>query len=91
VGAEAKSMEVKKPHHSTKSAHTLATKRVKEFVEEIKSEIQKITWTSREELLAYTKIVIGATFIFGMAIYFLDLIIQGVLNGLNLLLNFIGG
>lgn len=91
MGAEVKSMEVKKSQHSTASEQVAANKRVQEFVADIKSEIQKITWTSREELLVYTKIVVGATFICGMAIYALDLIIQGTLSGLNLLLSFIGG
>ncbi len=91
MGAEVKSMEVKKPQHSTVSEQTLPTKRVQEFIADIKSEIHKITWTNREELLVYTKIVVGATFIFGMAIYLLDLIIQGTLGGLNFLINFIGG
>jgi len=39
--------------------------------------------TSREELLTYTKIVVGATFVFGMTIYLLDLLIQGTLGSLN--------
>ena len=86
-----KSMEVKKPQQSTASGRAVTTKQLREFVADIKSEIQKITWTSRDELIAYTKIVIGATFIFGMAIYFSDLIIQSVLNVLNFLLNFISG
>jgi preprotein translocase subunit SecE len=87
VGAEVKSMEAKKPQQSTATERTLIIKQVKEFVGDIKSEINKITWTSREELLVYTKIVIGATFAFGMSIYILDLMIQGILSGLNLLLN----
>lgn len=91
MGAEVKSMEVKKPQQSTASGQILPTKRVREFVEDIKSEIQKITWTNREELWVYTKIVVGATFICGMSIYFLDLIIQGTLNSLNFLLSFISG
>lgn len=91
MGAEVKSMEVKKPQHSTASEQTLPIKRVQEFVTDIKSEIQKITWTSREELLVYTKIVVGATLVFGMSIYVLDLMIQGTLSGLHVLLSFIGG
>jgi preprotein translocase subunit SecE len=87
VGAEVKSMEVKKPQQSTTTERTLIIKQVKEFVEDIKSEINKITWTSRDELLVFTKIVVGATLAFGMSIYLLDLIIQSVLSGLNLLLN----
>ena len=90
MGAEVKSMEVKKPQQSiaTDQAYTL---KVRGFVSDIKSEIQKITWTNREELLVYTKIVVGATFAFGMTIYFLDLIIQSTLNVLNFVMQFIAG
>jgi preprotein translocase subunit SecE len=88
VGAEVKSMEIKKPQQSA-TEQALTTKRVQAFVTDVKSEIQKITWTSREELLVYTKIVVGATLVFGMSIYVLDLLIQGTLGGLNLLLQFI--
>ena len=91
MGAEVKSMEAKKTQQSTATERGLIFKQVKDFVGDIKSEINKITWTSREELLVYTKIVVGATFVFGMSIYLLDLIIQGVLGGLNLLMNLISG
>ncbi len=40
-----------------------------DFVGDIKSEFSKITWTSKQELTVYTKIVVGATFIFGMLVY----------------------
>jgi preprotein translocase subunit SecE len=86
VGAEVKSMEIKKPQQ-TAAAHSLSSKRVQEFIADIKSEIKKITWTSREELIFYTKLVVGATFVFGMAIYALDLIIQATLGSLNFLLH----
>lgn len=90
MGAEAKSMDIKKPQQTT-ADQVLVTKRFQDFVTDMKSEVQKITWTSREELLVYTKIVIGATFVFGMSIYALDLIIQGTLGGLDLLLNVMSG
>ena len=35
----------------------------------LKLRFKKISWTSREELKVYTKIVVGATFVFGMGIY----------------------
>lgn len=47
-----------------------------EFVGDIKSEFNKISWTSKQELNVYTKIVVGATFIFGMLVYATDLVIQ---------------
>ena len=91
MGAEVKSMEAKKSQQSTVAAQTLSVKRVQEFVADVKSEIKKITWTNREELLVYTKIVVGATLVFGMSIYALDLIIQGIMSSLNFLLNTISG
>lgn len=89
MGAEVKSMEIKKPQQ-TAGEHALSSRKVQDFIEDVKSEIQKITWTSRDELIFYTKLVVGATFIFGMAIYLLDLTIQATLGGLNFLLHLIG-
>lgn len=91
MGAEVKSMELKKTQQIVEAEQALSTKKVEGFVADIKSEIHKITWTSREELRAYTKIVVFATFSFGMSIYFLDLIIQGILGSLSLLLRWMGG
>ncbi len=90
MGAEVKSMDIKKTQH-TVTENALSTKKVRDFVADIKSEIQKVQWTSKEELIAYTKIVVLTTFVFGMSIYFMDLMIQGVLNGLSLLLRLVGG
>jgi len=69
----------------------LAEKGVVNFVGEIKSEFKKITWTSREELQAYTKIVVGATFAFGIGVYFMDLIIQTSLDSLAVVLKILSG
>lgn len=91
MGAEVKSMEVKKPQQATATERSFSLKKVQDFIADVKSEIQKITWTSREELVAYTKIVVGATFVFGMSIYLLDLMIQGTLGSLNFLLQLISG
>lgn len=90
MGAEVKSMEIKKSQNTT-AVRVYSPNRVKEFIADIKSEIQKITWTSRDELIFYTKLVVGATFIFGMAIYVLDLIIQATLSSLNFIAHLIGG
>lgn len=91
MGAEVKSMEVKKPQQSIVNDSSWTFKRVQDFVIDVKGEVHKITWTNREELLTYTKIVVGATFIFGMSIYVLDLTIQSVLSGLTFLLHLISG
>jgi preprotein translocase subunit SecE len=61
-------------------------KAVVNLVGDIKQELKKVEWTSKEELQVYTKIVLASTFLFGLAIYVIDLAIQGVLGGINLLL-----
>ena len=92
MGLEVKTMELKNGQQKTASAETpINVKKAKEFVADVRSEIQKITWTSREELITYTQIVVSAMFICGMSIYALDLLIQGTLNGLHFLLSFISG
>lgn len=63
----------------------------KEFVGEVKAEIHRINWTSREELVAYTKIVVAATFLLGMGIYIVDLMIQSSLMGLSTIVHWIWG
>jgi preprotein translocase subunit SecE len=89
MGIEVKSIDVKKPQQVAAMERYSISKAVGRFIADIKTEIQKITWTSREELLVYTKIVVIATFVFGMAIYSLDLIIQGALNLLSFLLHLV--
>lgn len=91
MGAEVKSMEIKKTQQSIATEQTLTSKKMRTFIADVKSEIQKTTWTSRAELITYTKIVVLMTLIFGMSIYVLDLMIQGVLASLSFILRWIGG
>ncbi len=73
MGAEVKFMDMKKTQQtSTTEAAVSSKKKAQNFVADIKNEIHKIDWTSREELRMYTKIVVITTFIFGMAIYMMD-------------------
>ena len=44
------------------------------FFVEVKSELKKVTWPAREEVIATTIVVIGTTFFFGFYLYGLDLI-----------------
>lgn len=91
MGVEVNTMEVKKTQQSSTTNSVDTKKKVQDFVSDLKSEVTKVSWTSKEELITYSKIVVGATFLFGMAIYFMDLIIQGTLNGLDALLRIIAG
>lgn len=96
MAVDVKTMEIKKtqqvaaPANPSKEA-TQKSWSIKEFVGDVKAELKKITWTSPDELRAYTKIVVGTTFILGMSIYFTDLCIQLFLNGLSFLVRLIGG
>ena len=58
---------------------------------QIKQEFFKITWTDPHELKAYTQIVVGATFIFGIGIFCADLLIHSALSGLTSFIHLIGG
>lgn len=62
-------------------------KKVVEFVGDVKKELKRIEWTSRDELRSYTKIVLAGIFLFGMFIYFVDLGIQGILNAIRFLVS----
>lgn len=61
------------------------------FVRELKEELRKVTWTPKEELLFCTKIVVASTFLLGIGIYLVDLLIKGVLNGISGLVHLIFG
>ena len=79
---EVKTMEVKKAHPNVSVQPKTAgafSQQVWDFFGDVKSEIKKITWTSPEELKTYTQIVVIATFLFGMGIFGIDLMIQGTL------------
>jgi preprotein translocase SecE subunit len=65
-------------------------RKVFEFFGDLKQEFKNVAWTPKHELQAYTKIVVAATFIFGFLIYFIDLFIQGVLNGIEHLVKLLG-
>lgn len=97
MGVDIKSMELKKNDQSknehSKVGSEAASKKFKlrDFVEEIKSELRNINWTSKEELKVYTQIVVMATFVFGMGVYVVDLLIQSALNILTGLTRLIAG
>ena len=63
----------------------------KNFFREVQNELKKVTWTSKEELKVCTKIVIGSTFVFGLGIYIVDLVIRGALSGISHLAMLITG
>lgn len=83
-------MDAKKSR-STSSTKKIGGRKAVHFIGDVKQELKKVEWTSGEELKSYTKIVLASTLLFGMFIYFIDLIIQGFLGGINLLVKFFTG
>jgi preprotein translocase subunit SecE len=61
------------------------------FLRETQQEIKRVTWTTKEELISLTKIVLGATFMFGIAVYIADLIIRGCLDTIGQFVRWIFG
>jgi preprotein translocase subunit SecE len=61
------------------------------FVQELKEELKKVSWTTKDELKLSTKIVIGAIFLFGLGIYLFDLVIKGALDFIALIVHFLFG
>ncbi len=57
----------------------------KGYIRELKEELKRVSWTSKEELFLSTRIVVGSVFVFGLGVYLVDLVIQGSLSGLHTL------
>ncbi len=70
---------------------TITEKKKISYFREVQNELKKVTWTSKQELIFCTKAVIIATFLFGFAIYAVDLAIRGILNGAGSLFQAIFG
>lgn len=76
---------------SQKVAELQAKKKRKKtnFFHDIKEELKKVSWTSRDEIKVCTKIVLGAIFVLGMWIYVIDLTLRGTLQGITNITHFI--
>lgn len=63
--------------------------KVATVIREFKTELKKVSWTTRDELRFFTKIAVGATFTFGLGIYIVDLCIKGGLQLIGKIVYFI--
>ncbi len=61
------------------------------FIQDLKDELKKVSWTTKTELILSTKVAIGAIFLFGLGIYLVDLVIKGALDFIALIVHFIFG
>jgi preprotein translocase subunit SecE len=78
----------------TDSRARLSAKPVKkayEYFESLKAEFANIQWTEGGEVLMYARIVVGATFFFGIAIYIADIVIHRLLGGIDMLFRWLVG
>ncbi len=55
-------------------------KRFIPFLREVKAEIKKVTWPSRQEVYSTTLVVIFTTIFFGIYLFFMDLIFSWVIK-----------
>lgn len=60
-------------------------KRLSNFLRDVRAEIKKVTWPSRNEVYNTTIVVIFATFFFGFYLYFMDLIFSWVITQIKAL------
>jgi preprotein translocase subunit SecE len=86
AGERVQKMDVKKNRLSASSRAD--GRKAITFVSEVRQELKRVEWTSKDEIKSYTKIVLASTLVFAMFVYFTDLIIQGVLGLINLIVKF---
>ncbi|NGX63822.1 MAG: Protein translocase subunit SecE [Candidatus Anoxychlamydiales bacterium] len=76
---------------SSKITHLKVKKKKLNYFRDVQSELKKITWTSKAELISCTKIVLGVTIFFSLAIYVGDLFIKNALHLINLISKLVFG
>lgn len=55
-------------------------KRLWNFLKDVKSELKKVTWPSKNEVTSTTIVVIAATIFFGFYLFFMDVIFSWVID-----------
>jgi len=55
-------------------------KRIFPFIREVKAEVKKVTWPSRNEVYSTTLVVILASIFFGFYLFFMDVIFSWVIT-----------
>jgi len=60
-------------------------------IQELKAELKKVSWTTREELRFSTKAVVVATLVFGLGIYVVDFVVRSCLEATKALVHVIFG
>ena len=55
-------------------------KRLSNFLKDVRSELKKVTWPSKNEVTSTTIVVIAATIFFGFYLFFMDVIFSWVIT-----------
>ena len=55
-------------------------KRLGNFLRDVRAELKKVTWPSRNEVVNTTVVVIAATVFFGFYLFFMDVIFSWVIS-----------
>jgi preprotein translocase subunit SecE len=61
-------------------------KRIVPFLKEVRAEVKKVTWPSRNEVYSTTIVVIIATVFFGFYLFFMDIVFSWLLTQIKTLL-----
>jgi preprotein translocase subunit SecE len=56
------------------------TKRFVNFLRDVRAELKKVTWPSKNEVVSTTIVVIAATIFFGFYLFFMDVIFSWVIT-----------
>ena len=55
-------------------------KRISEYLTEVKGELKKVTWPSKNDLIRTTVAVLVSSFIFGVFLFIVDMIFSRIIN-----------
>ncbi|MDD4979874.1 MAG: preprotein translocase subunit SecE [Candidatus Omnitrophica bacterium] len=55
-------------------------KKITTFLKEVKAELSKVSWSTRQELMGSTAVVIAATFIMALFIGVIDILLSRILR-----------
>jgi preprotein translocase subunit SecE len=61
------------------------------YFRQVQQELKKISWTSKDELILSTKIVIMSTFLFALGIYVADISVRSAFSMISNLVRLITG
>ncbi len=74
-----------------KQVHSKSRKSLFVYIQEMKDELRKVSWTNKKELKFSTKMVVLSTLFFGVGIYLVDFLIKGSLDLIKTIVHFIFG